>query len=187
MKLVNIMKWKFDMKKQLLVATILSTSLFSSVNVFAEDGRINFVGSITDEACTVVNNPGNPLTVTLGTVNRTSLDGGAGKTAAPTSFAIKLTDCPSTVTSATVKFDGKSANGDNTALALTADTDVATGVGIQITDAQNAIVPLYTDSSVYDLVQGENSLNFVARYLSIADKVEAGPANSTSQFTIAYN
>ncbi|MFH2359830.1 fimbrial protein [Klebsiella sp. KE9767] len=179
------------MKKSLLVAVMASTGIFSftATNALADDGKINFIGSITDTACTVVNTPSNPLTVTLGTVSRTSLDGGAGKTAAPTGFKINLTDCPASLNghTASVKFDGVSANSDNSALKLTQDTGVATGVGIQITDNTGAVVPLYTPSSAYSLVTGDNSLDFVARYLSVASTVTAGPANSTSNFTIVYN
>lgn len=161
----------------------------SAAPALAADGQINFVGSITDTACTVTNSPSNPLTVTLGTVSRTSLDGAAGKTAAPTDFKIALTGCPASLNghTANVKFDGVSANSDNSALKLTQDTGVATGVGIQITDSTGAVVPLYTPSSTYNLVTGDNSLDFVARYLSLGSAVTAGPANSTSNFTIIYN
>lgn len=174
--------------KMSFIVTALVAGTFSTA-VFAEDGKINFVGSITDEACTVVNTPANPLTVTLGNVSRTALDGGAGKTAAPTAFNIALTNCPAAIDgkTAAVKFDGQAANGDNSALKLTQEPGVATGVGIQISDHQNMVVPLFTNSSAYTLKTGDNNLPFVARYLAIADSVTAGPANSTSNFTIVYN
>ncbi|EOF4707182.1 MAG: fimbrial protein [Klebsiella huaxiensis] len=175
--------------KKSLIATALIIGGFATSAVSADDGQINFVGEITDAACTIVNDMANPLEVTLGTVSRTSLDGAAGKTAAPTAFNIQLENCPPALegAAAQVKFDGLSANGDNTALALTADTDVATGVGVQISDSQNKVVPLFTSSSAYTLTAGDNNLPFVARYLAIADVVTAGPANSTTNFTIVYN
>lgn len=173
------------MKRNILTA-IIASSFMLPTGVFAADGTINFIGTITDTACTVTNTPTNPLTVTLGTVSKKAFTG-AGSTAAPTKFSIELTDCPVTVTSATVKFDGTSANNDNTALKLTQDTGVATGVGIQLSDATGAIVPLYTASSPYPLAEGTNNLDFIARYLALSDTVTAGPANSTSQFTIVYN
>lgn len=177
------------MKKGTLLAGVITASLLSTTAALADDGKINFIGSITDTACTVVNSVTNPLTVTLGTVSRTALDGAAGKTAAPTDFKILLTSCPATLNghTATVKFDGVSANSNNSALKLTQDTGVATGVGIQISDNTGAVVPLYTPSSAYNLVTGDNSLDFVARYLAVANTVTAGPANSTSNFTIIYN
>ncbi|WP_419235919.1 fimbrial protein [Serratia fonticola] len=55
------------MKKNLLVAALMTAGVLSA-SAFAADGKINFVGAITDDACTVVNDMSNPLTVTLGTV-----------------------------------------------------------------------------------------------------------------------
>ncbi|MGL5389644.1 MAG: fimbrial protein [Serratia sp. (in: enterobacteria)] len=172
------------MKKNLIVAALVTGVL--SASAFADDGKINFVGSITDDACTVVNNMSNPLTVTLGTVSSSAFTA-AGSTAAPTKFTIALTDCPATMTSAKVKFDGTADTNVNTILKLTQETGVATNVGIQLMDKANVVVPLYTASSAYALTAGANNLDFVARYYATAAAVTAGPANSTSNFTIVYN
>lgn len=175
------------MKTKFLL-TLLSVSALSAANVYAADGQINFTGTITDEACTVTNNTTNPLNVALGTVSKNAFTG-AGSTAAPTKFTIALTDCPATVTSATVKFDGTSANSGNTALQLTQESGVATNVGVQISDSSNVVIPLYTASKAYALSTGANNLDFIARYFALADtdSITSGPANSTSQFTIVYN
>lgn len=174
------------MKKNLIAAAMVVAASVSAMSVFADDGKINFVGAITDDACTVTNNMANPLTVTLGTVASTAFTA-AGSTAAPTKFTIALTNCPATVSSAKVKFDGTADSNVNTILALTQETGVATNVGIQLMDNQNVVVPLYTASSAYPLTSGSNNLDFVARYYATAAAVTAGPANSTSNFTIVYN
>lgn len=172
------------MKKLVIAASIVAS--MSAAAAFADDGKINFIGAITDDACTVVNDMSNPLSVTLGTVSSTAFKV-AGDTAAPTKFTIKLTNCPATMTSAKVKFDGTADSNVGTLLALTQETGVATNVGIQLMDKQNVVVPLYTASSAYNLVAGANDLDFVARYYATAATVTAGPANSTSNFTIVYN
>lgn len=172
------------MKKNLIVAALVTGVL--SASAFADDGKINFIGAITDDACTVVNNMSTPLTVTLGTVSSSAF-AAAGDTAAPTQFTISLKDCPSNFTSARVKFDGDADSNVNSILALTQVTDVATNVGIQLTDKTGAVVPLYTPSSAYALTAGDNNLDFTARYYATAATVTAGPANSTSNFTITYN
>ena len=172
------------MKKLAIAAVITSVTLSSAA--FADDGKVNFVGKITDEACTVTNNVQNPLTVTLGDVARTAFTG-AGSTAAPTKFTIALTDCPATVSSASVKFDGTSDSTENSILALTQETGVATGVGIQLADSNNNVIPLYTASEAFPLVSGDNNLDFVARYYATSADVTSGPANSTSNFTLTYN
>ncbi|MGO4744693.1 fimbrial protein [Serratia quinivorans] len=175
------------MKKNLIAAAIATASILSAASAFAADGQVNFNGEIIDAACTVVNDMSNPLTVTLGQVSKTSFKQ-AGDTAAATSFTLQLKDCPTTVTKASVKFDGTAANGDNKVLALTQETGVATGVGIQLTDSSQSVLPLYTASASYPLVStGVNNLDFVARYVSNAATVTAGPANSVASFTVIYN
>lgn len=171
--------------KKCLIAAVMMTGAMSA-SVFADDGKINFYGSITDTACTVVNNMSNPLSVMMGTVSSKAFTG-AGSTASPTKFTIALKDCPKSVSSATVKFDGTADSNVNTLLALTQQTDMAKGVGIQLMDNKNVVVPLYTASSAYPLSPGNNNLDFVARYYATASTVTAGQANSTSNFTLNYN
>ena len=168
-----------------LVIAAIMTSL-SLPSAFADDGRIEFTGSITDEACTVVNNVGNPLKVVLGDVSSKAFSG-AGTTAAPRKFTIALTDCPDTVSSASVTFDGTADINNKDILQLTQETGVATGVGIQLSDISNNPIPLYTWSESFPLVEGNNELDFIARYYATSATVTAGPANATSNFTILYN
>lgn len=174
------------MKKN-IIAAALATVALTSVSAFAADGQVNFTGEIIDAACTVSNTAANPLDVKLGQVSKTAFAQAGDKTAA-TQFTLTLTGCPSSVSSATVKFDGTSVNGDNSILALTQGTDVATGVGIQLSDDSNTVLPLFTASKAYTLQSdATNSLNFVARYISTAATVTTGPANATANFSINYN
>lgn len=171
------------MKKLALATAVVA---IVSTSVFADDGKINFTGLITDDACTVVNHMANPLTVALGTVSSKAFTG-AGSTAAPTRFEIDLTNCPATAKTAKVKFDGIADSGNTDILALTDEAGVATGVGIQLSDLSNAVIPLFTASKSFDLTVGDNSLPFIARYYATNDSVTPGVANSTSNFTIVYN
>lgn len=175
------------MKKNLIAVAVLASSAFG-ISAFAADGQVNFTGEIIDAGCTVVNTPANPLEVKLGKVARSAFTQ-AGDTAAPTGFTLQLTNCPATVSTASVKFDGTAVNGDNSVLALTQDAGVATGVGIQLSDASQTVLPLYTASTAYPLQSGSatNNLDFVARYVSTSNTVTAGPANSMASFTINYN
>lgn len=173
------------MKKNLIVAAAMVAGVLSA-SAFADDGKINFTGSITDDACTVVNTVSSPLSVKLGTVSSTAFTTGS-MSAAATKFTIALTGCPASMTSAAVKFDGTANSNDTTILALTAEAGVATNVGIQLKDNKNTIIPLRTASSSYPLTVGANNLEFTAQYLATALPVTAGPANGTSNFTIVYN
>ncbi|MBE0194488.1 fimbrial protein, partial [Klebsiella michiganensis] len=79
------------MNKSLIAVGLLAGVM--STSVFADDGRINFYGSITDSACTVINNMTNPLSVMMGNVSSKAFTG-AGSTASATKFIIALKDCP---------------------------------------------------------------------------------------------
>ncbi|MGN7790329.1 fimbrial protein [Enterobacter sp. 22452] len=168
-----------------LAALGVAASLLTSL-AQASDGTINFTGEILDSACTVDIGTDNTMIVDLGKVAKTAFTG-VGSTASAHSFKLNLTDCPDTVTSTTVMFDGIAYAGDDTALALTADEGVATGVGVQISDAAQNVISLFTPSPSYTLVAGDNVLPFVARYIQKGAAVTAGPANSVTQFTLNYN
>ena len=174
------------MKKNIIATLIAASSIFAINNALAADGTIDFTGEITDQACELAAGS-DALKVNLGKVSKTALPS-AGSTAAATKFTIKLINCPATVTTASVKFDADSYLGDDTVIKLKEDAGVATGVGIQITDDLNEIVPLFTASKNYPLQQNvENNLDFRARYIAKSDTVTTGPANGTATFTINYN
>ncbi|MTC69588.1 fimbrial protein [Providencia sp. wls1914] len=176
------------MKKNLLASLIAASSIFAVNSALAEDGTIDFTGEITDQACELAAGS-DALKVNLGKVSKKALPS-AGSTAAATKFTIKLINCPTTVTSASVKFDATSYPGDDSVIELkdAGQSGVATGVGIQITDDVNTVVPLFTASKAYPLKDGvENNLDFKARYIAQTDNVGVGLANGNATFTINYN
>ncbi len=174
------------MRKSFIAMLIATTSIFVANNALAADGTIDFTGEIIDNACELAAGS-DALKVNLGKVSKTALPS-AGVTAAATKFTIKLINCPATVSTASVKFDAESYSGDDTVIALKQESGVATGVGIQITDDANTVVPLFTASKTYPLKEGvENNLDFIARYIAKTDSVTAGLANANATFTINYN
>lgn len=175
------------MKKNLIAMAIAATAVLSAANAFAAAGQVNFTGEIIDAGCDVVNTPSNPLLVEMGSVAKSEFHA-SGDVAAARSFNVQLTNCPATAQTARVTFDGVALNGDNRVLKLTQDAGVATGVGIQLSDA-TSVLPLYTPSQSYTLQTGSamNDLPFVARYISVSDTVTPGPANSTATFSVLYN
>lgn len=171
------------MKKQLAILAIASAM---TTSVFAADGTINFTGEIIDAACDVTPTTASQI-VNLGKVSDKSL-GTVGNTAAATSFKIDLASCPAAVSTASVKFDGVPYNGDTSAIALTPAPGAATGVGIEIRDADGSVLPLYTASQSVTLSQAAtNSLQFSAAYVAKDATVTAGPADATATFSVVYN
>ncbi|AHG19275.1 hypothetical protein Z042_06320 [Chania multitudinisentens RB-25] len=176
------------MNKNLIAVAVLVTSAFTT-NVFASNGEISFKGAIIPNPCDVTTDTANQV-VQLGTIGVNAFKF-TGDTAATRNFSIKLTNCPTTVTNAAVVFEGTGTGpvaNDNSALALTDAPDVATGVGVQIVDAQNQVVKMREDSSAYPLLSGTavNTLSFSASYVSTAATVTSGSANAVTNFTITY-
>lgn len=173
------------MNKQ-LNALVFAMAIGGAATAQAADGTIQFNGTIIDAACTVSPSSANQ-TVVLGQVSDKAFSA-VGDTAAPTGFQIDLASCPASVSTASVKFDGTPYQGDNSALELTSVAGAATGVGIQIRDADNSVLPLYTESQGVTLSQtGTNTLKFSAAYVAKAATVTAGPADATATFSVIYN
>ena len=177
--------------KKIALGLTLAAAMGCSASSFAAtsgEGQINFTGEIIDSACQVVNDVSNPLNVTLGKVSKTAFNG-TGSTTTLTHFDIKLTDCPDSVTSASINFGGTPDADNNTTLALMPNESAATGVAIQLVDSSAQPVSLYTPSKQYALASGTtvNNLQFGARYIQTQAAVTAGQANSASTFTVVYN
>ncbi|HBV2141022.1 TPA: fimbrial protein [Klebsiella variicola] len=169
----------------ILAATIAAGISFSAN---AADGTINFTGAILDSACTV-NTTSASQTVNLGNVQRTTFKA-AGDVAAATQFDIVLENCPDTVKSASVKFDG-TANATNGDILALNSGQTAQGVGVALFEADGiTAIPLSTQSAQMTLdttaETNRNVMTFVAKYQATQAAVTAGTANATSDFTIIY-
>ena len=176
------------MKKNIIAAAIVATAVLSMSNVFAAAGIVNFNGEILDAACTVDLASQNQ-TVNLGKYNKSEFSASGDRTAA-TNFKIVLKDCPTTVTSAAVRFDGTPDATDSALLAIDSSVaGAATGVAINLMTANKADLPLHGSNGYSYALSSttDNILNFYAQYKSTADSVTAGPANSVANFSVVYN
>lgn len=167
----------------MMASAMLATA---SLTAHSADGTIHFTGSISDEACTI-DAASQDMTVDLGTISQSTLDGAAGQKASPTSFQISLSNCPATFTSAALKFDGTTDSTDSSLLALDSEAGVATGVAVELSDASGSPIAMQGASMDYPITTGTtNNLEFSARYVSTAPTVVAGTANATTEFTVSY-
>lgn len=176
------------MKKNIIAAAIVAASALTMSNAFAAAGTVKFSGEILDAACTV-DTASQDQTVTLGKINKSEF-AKAGDVTAATKFSIVLKDCPATVTSAFVRFDGKPDATDSTLLAVDSSvTGAATGVAINLMSNDKKQLPLHgSNGTNYTLKSsGDNTLDFFAQYKSTAATVTAGPANSVANFSVVYN
>lgn len=176
------------MKKNIIVAALAVAASLGMSNAFAAAGAVNFSGDILDAACTV-NVNSKSQNVVLGSYHKSEFAAVGDKTAAK-KFDIVLKDCPTTVKSAKVRFDGTPESTDPTLLAINSSVvGAATGVAINLMTADKADLPLHGDNSYsYTLSSTkDNTLGFYAQYVSTADSVTAGPANSVANFSVIYN
>ncbi|HDU8312921.1 TPA: type 1 fimbrial major subunit FimA [Proteus mirabilis] len=184
------------LKKKMLVKALFTVSVLllsgvASAATIVNGGKINFTGEIVNAAC-VVSTKSIDQTVNIGQYRTAQFDS-VGKTVGNTDFYINLEACDTTVAqNASVSFSGVSDSNDKTVLAVsnitTGGAGAATGVGIEITDHTGKVLP--PDGSVFStakqLIDGSNTLNFVARYKSTLDTVTPGHADADVTFKMQY-
>jgi len=164
--------------KNYLVASALACVALSS-SAFAADGVINFTGKIIDNACVV--NP--TLNVQMGDVAAAAFKS-VGDESGKQAFELELRDCPANLNNAKVTLDG-AADANNAELFKLNDAG-ATGLALRIEGPDNKnVIPGATTAEIA-LQEGDNLLSFVAAYKA-TDKVTAGDANATIQFSVSYN
>lgn len=152
-------------------------------------GQVEFTGSITDSSCNVDSTSANQ-SVDLGKW-ASSYFTGAGSETTKTAFHIKVKDCPSTVTTVSVLFDGTRDTNNSDLLAI---NGTASGVAIKLyEDDKSTPVDLGTVSRGHSVTAGASGaatgtadLGFFADYVSTS-AVSAGSANGTANFNMIYN
>jgi major type 1 subunit fimbrin (pilin) len=179
--------------KSLILATTMVMSAGAANALEVAGGTVNFEGEFVNAPCAVSTDTANQ-TVQLGQYRTADL-AAAGEYTTPVPFKIQLVNCDITsYQTAQVSFSGSRDATDSTLLAVNAGTaanaTAATGVGIEISDAaSNVLTPngdIANASEAQRLINGDNTLNFTARYKSTA-AVTAGKAHSTATFNMIYN
>ena len=167
-----------------LISALVPAVLMMSSSAFAAEGETStvvFNGEIVESTCALVAGSKDQV-VELGSVYANAFTA-TGGTSLPKAFTINLIDCDvKSATTATVTFSG------DTALATALNvTGGAKDVGLQI--LQNG-TPLTLDGSTASvaqtLVDGENALEFSARYVALQNTVTAGKADAVANFTMNY-
>ncbi|AOA58986.1 type 1 fimbrial major subunit FimA [Acinetobacter larvae] len=180
------------MKKVLLVAgAALLTSGLANAATIVNGGTVHFAGEFVNAACAVSSDTANQ-TVQLGQ-HRTANITAAGQYTPNVPFSIKLVDCDTAVSkTAQFAFTGPQDATDSTLLKIHSGPSnnavSATGVGVEIADYNGKI--LTPDGTVFSapkaLIDGNNTIDFVARYKSTAEKATAGQAYADANFVISY-
>lgn len=114
----------------------------------------------------------------------------AGDVSSTADLVIRLKNCSSGISGATVMFSG-TPDGDNGKLLALSDTagkgNMASGVGVEILDANKKTVAINTASDSQSLQEGDNNaLTFFLRYQATKIPVTAGNASSVMYFDLSY-
>lgn len=174
------------MKKSIYLLS--AVMLLASHGAAAADSTIIISGYVRDNACTVA---GESKDFTVDLMNNASRQFHAvGATTPPVPFRILLSPCGSSVTAVKVGFTGVADNDNTALLKLDGGAASAAGMGIQILNAQQTMLPLNADSSSIPwttLTPGQaNTLNFYARLMTTRIPVTAGHINATATFTLEF-
>lgn len=183
------------MKKQICAATMLASTLISGAACAATSfqdagGSVEFTGEIIESSCNVISTAKNQK-IPLGNWAKTYFTA-TGDETTKQPFSIKVENCPTSVTSVAVLFDGKKDTTDATLLALnpgSAAAPAATGVAIKLYNANGAAtqIPLGQVSDAVTPHNAEAELKFLADYEATSTTVTSGSANGTVNFLMVYN
>lgn len=158
----------------------------------ADDSSYNLkiTGTIVAQTCDVTSSSQNQ-TVHIGDFSSGEFSG-TGSTSAEKQFSINLRGCTPGISGAKVMFSGAADATNSTLLALSDTTgggEMATGLGVEILDENQNTIPVNnssSDSSLYALKEGANTLNFFLRYKSTSDTVTSGNATAVMYFDLEY-
>lgn len=176
------------MKKNLFLVALTTIAALSMPHVYAAAGTVNFVGNILDNACEVDVASKNQE-VNLGNFYKSEFPD-SGTKAAAKDFNIVLKNCPVTVSSTKVRFDGTPDLTNPNLLAIdTSTSSAASGVAINLMTADKADLPLHGENSYSYILSStqDNTLKFYAQYISTTTSVTPGTANSVANFSVVYN
>jgi len=166
-------------------------------NSYATDGVIKFTGRIDKTACVVNNNA--DIGVELGTFSAAQFTQ-VGKPSPEIPFIVPLTNCPvtkiegQTVPHFRIWLQAEAVDAAHPNLVKVGngftDSEVATGVGIEIKDAATkAPMPLNNlPEIVYDITATQMSINLLANYVSTVGPTEIheGSADANVDLTLDY-
>lgn len=177
------------LKLTMLAATLLLANIgaHAASSVTASGGTIHFTGSLVNAACAVATES-QDQNVALGEYRTASFKAIGDKTAL-IPFQIVLNECDASIApTASVTFNGQIDSTNNKLFAVSSSSNqtTATGVGIQILDTADKEVTPGSAATSVTLVNGTNTMNYTARYVSTAASTTAGVANADVTFIVNY-
>ncbi|MCX9039280.1 fimbrial protein [Citrobacter portucalensis] len=155
-------------------------------------GQVHFTGEITEDSCNINSGSSNQV-IDLGKWSKDYFTNSVIETT-KIPFNISVANCPQSVKTVAVLFDGVVDINNKTLLSINSGTGNATGVGIKIyEDDRSSAITLGTATNAHSVVKGSGSaggtanLTFFADYMANGTTISPGQANSTADFNMVYN
>ncbi|MNX26552.1 putative fimbrial-like protein YcbV precursor [compost metagenome] len=173
-------------------ATVAAVLFFAACTAYGQTATLNIQGRITSTPCTM-----SVGSVSMGDVPISEFSG--SNTPAQQywkTFTVTLQSCEiSTLQAASLRFNGTTAFGDSTILALTPGADNATGFGVQVQTSDTTHgsgVKVRMDGSqsyAFNVNTNQSTFQFTSYYITPAGATEirSGTANATATITLTYS
>ena len=171
------------------VATVL---LAAACAAYGQTATLNIQGRITSTPCTISVGP-----VSMGDVPISEFSGSNTPDQKYwKNFTVSLQSCEmSTLQAASLRFNGTTAFGDASILALTPGSDNETGFGVQVQTSDTTHgsgVKVRMDGSqsyAFNVNSAQNTFQFTSYYITApgAAQIRSGTANATATITLSYS
>ncbi|TLU69450.1 type 1 fimbrial protein [Enterobacter sp. MF024] len=162
----------------------ITTNPGAAAGTQSTGGVVEFSGEIVDNSCDVTTSS-KDVKVDLGKWSASYFTAANVETT-KTPFKIQIDNCPTSVKTVAVLFDGQKDADDATLLAVAGG---AKGVGIKLYNggASSSQVNLGSVSASVPVASGKATVPFFADYTSTVATVTSGAANGVANFLMVYN
>lgn len=188
------------MKKFLMGKAVLSVLLAGSMmnaSATEQEGTISFRGFIYNATCSIElnDNDSHDADVLMGRYPTSAFNSSGDEVGGEDGYGsldISLRDCPDKGI-VTLQLHGQQKGSANTVLELDNpdSSETAKNIGIVLYDRDDMDKEIVINGSVTQEYEVDSSAewhaNYVAKYISTADDVEAGQADATLDYTLSYN
>lgn len=176
--------------KKIIQLGILAAAITASCGAFAagtEGVAVEFGGTLTTSSCNVSVNGGN--SIDMGSIDTSGLK--IGETTAGVPFTVDIKDCPSSILTAALDFEGTAFSGDNTAFALTSSVGNAADQIAMLIENTSVGSGSYLTPNVSgpakNLVDGAVSIPLAAVMKMKSSSVDEGQFAVSTSLHVTYN
>ncbi|QWZ48829.1 fimbrial protein [Enterobacter bugandensis] len=176
--------------KTVIKTSIIAAAMAAAFSTYAATPdagvQVNFSGTLTSSSCAVSVNDGQS-TIDMGSIDTSGLT--VGETTPQQNFNVDIKNCPSSVTSAYLVFDGSTADAAAGHFSITSGTGNMTDhIAMQLLDlgTGGSIVKPSTSTVIRSLENGALSIPLAAQMVVLKDGVDDGDFTVSTSMHVIY-